>query len=263
MIPQHLKPSMVFTPAAPPKRATPQEEGVPLHKIDRRLWPHLSTTSGVGQAKSQAGWAAEMEEQASVRAGEQASAGDCWRVVDPLPPACSDPPAPACPEAPASPDASRKRGGRPRAITSQRRVQLLHILRRGQSRRHAAQRMGIDAATITRAIRRDPRLALEVMEAEEEGQVFLEIWDRLYSLQETTLELKPVVSTPQLEREKEYLIRCGLPAAYVRRLRLRTVDDPLPPDLPPEFEQANREIKIRPWKKGWRRKKAKVEAGWW
>ena len=127
--------------------------------------------------------------------------------------------------------------------------------------------MGIDAASITRAIRRDPRLAIEVMEAEEEGQMFLEIWDRLYSLQETVLELQPVVSTPQLEREKEYLIACGLPAETVRCLRVRKVTDPPPrplPPEPPEFMQEHTELRVKPWKKGWRRKKAKrSEDLWW
>lgn len=266
MIPDHLKPSMVFIPAKPPERAATQEEGVPLHQIDRRLWPGMKTVRYGRPAKPQAGWAAE-------------TAG----LTDPVTPV-PDPdlhPTPNLNPAPAPDPASsssmsddaartdrdvypteRNLGGRPRAITPQRRMQLLHILRRGQSRRHAAMRMGIDAATITRAIRRDPRLALEVMEAEEEGQMFLEIWDRLYSLQETVLELQPVVSTPQLEREKEYLIACGLEPGYVRRLRQRTSEDPPPQPLPPEF-QANRELKIRPWKKGWRRKKAKVESHWW
>ena len=159
---------------------------------------------------------------------------------------------------------SRNLGGRPRSITPEKRGQLLHILRRGQSRRLAAEKMGIDAATITRAIRRDPRLAIEVSAAEEEGQMFLEIWDRLYSLQDTFLELKPVVSMPQLEREKEYLIACGLEPEYVRRLRVRTLNDPPPPEIPEEFKHANRELKIRPWKKGWRKKKAKArEDLWW
>jgi hypothetical protein len=230
----------------------------------------MRTVRHDGPAKPQAEWAAE-------------SADSLNPIPDPnLTPNLNPAPAP-CAAGPASfPDTysvvttgetartdrdvyptDSNRGGRPRAITPEKRRQLLHILRRGQSRRHAAERIGIDAATITRAVRRDPRLALEVMEAEEEGQMFLEIWDRLYSLQDTVLELKPVVSTPQLEREKEYLIACGLEPEYVRRLRQRTSGDPPPQPLPPEFKQANRELKIRPWKKGWRRKKAKVEADWW
>lgn len=257
MIPQHLKPSMVFTPAKPPKERATREEGVPLHKIDRRLFPGMRTVRHDGPAKPQAGRAAGEAGLAGDGAGEQAGTGDFWKVADPVPRACPPPPALACSDAP------RNRGGRPRAITPQRRVQLLHILRRGQSRRLAAERMGIDAASITRAIRRDPRLAIDVAEAENEGQMFLEIYDRLYSLQDTLLEPKPVVSTPQLEREKEYLIACGLPAAYVRRLRLRTMDDPLPRPLPSEFKHENREIKIRPWKKGWRKKKARAREDLW
>ena len=97
--------------------------------------------------------------------------------------------------------------------------------------------------------------------------MFLEIYDRLYSLQDTILEPRPVVSTPQLEREKEYLISCGLPAAFVHRLRLRTMDDPLPVDLPPESleeKRRHKEIRVRPWKKGWRKKKARERDDlWW
>lgn len=277
MIPDHLKPSMTYTPAEPRKVLPPGEEGVPLHRIDRQLWPGMRTTSGVGDAKSQAGWAAE-------------SAVPAESLV-PIPDPNLNPnlnPAPLTAGSATFPNTSSfavtneavrtdkdvyptgpNLGGRPRAITPQRRMQLLHILRRGQSRRHAAERMGIDAASITRAIRRDPRLAVEVMAAEEEGQMFLEIWDRLYSLQETVLELKPIVSTPQLEREKAYLISCGLPAAYVCRLRMRTMDDPPPVDLPPETEedkQRHREIRVKPWKRGWRKKRARRverEELWW
>lgn len=282
MIPEHRKPKWVFTPAAPPQRRVAQEEGVPLHQIDRRLWPGMTVVRCHGPAKPQGRWADEVAGRVEERDSACVPAAGADLCVsaslrgNPSPsltPTLNPNPAPshvldAVGDETARTDkdvypTKRNVGGRPRALTPQKRTQLLHILRRGQSRRYAAEKIGINAATITRAIRRDPRLAIDVMGAEEEGQMFLEIWDRLYSLQETTLELKPVVSTPQLEREKEYLIACGLEPEYVRRLRVRTVNDPPPPEIPEEFKHANREMKIRPWKKGWRKKKAKKEADWW
>lgn len=244
MIPAHFKSLLVFTPAEPQERTVPREEGVPLHAIDRRLWPGMRVGGGEGER----GREGEREPVHSLH------------IVSPSPPLPISP-SPTPTDRDVSPT-ERNRGGRPRAITPQRRVQLLHILRRGQSRRYAAMEMGIDAASITRAVRRDPRLAIEVAQAEREGEIFLEIYDRLYSQQDTILAPGPVVSTPELELEKQYLIACGLPASFVSRLRLRTMDDPLPADLPPDpplFMQKHKEVRVRPWKKGRRRKKVRVD----
>ena len=73
MISDHLKPSMVFIPAKPPQRRARQEEAVPLHQIDRRLWPGMRTVWYDRPAREQAG--AGAGGQAGEQAGEQRSAG--------------------------------------------------------------------------------------------------------------------------------------------------------------------------------------------
>lgn len=177
---------------------------------------------------------------------------------------CEDAPQSAKPQAgwmlPASADASesltetptppRKRRGRPEVICGERKAALLHILRRGQSRSLAAARTGIDVATIGRSARRDPVFGAELQEAEVEGQRFLAIYDKLLGGKYCVFEPEPVISTPELEREKAYLIACGVPAHRVLRLRVREWEDER--YVQPEEDRGqrtNRDIKVRPWKK--------------
>jgi hypothetical protein len=144
-----------------------------------------------------------------------------------------------------------KKRGRPPVIVGERRRQLLHILRRGQSRELAAERVGIDPATVARTIRRDPQFRNEVAAAEQEGDKFLAIYDKLLGGVETVLERHPVISTPELEREKEYLISCGCDPKRIRRLRLRELEDgpPPPPEHGDEEHRVNSGIKVKPWRR--------------
>jgi hypothetical protein len=125
-------------------------------------------------------------------------------------------------------------------------------LRRGQSRETAADRVGVDPATLRRATFRDPQFAAEVLAAIREGQKFLAIYDKLSNGREVVLERFPVICTPELEREKEYLIACGLPAERIRRLRMRRPEDGPPPPIERSEpgHRVNGDIKIRPWKRG-------------
>jgi hypothetical protein len=229
--------------------STTRESGVPLHQIDRRLWPSLTfhpaeprrTIGGVLLDKiAQTGVAtlvpnapaypppavrleippapaeeiAAAEGPGSTEEEVQKSEIAEQQVSEQT---ASVPPAPAHPCSPA-----RNLGGRPRALTDPKREVLLRLLRQGDSRRKAAKGAGVAPSTIWEEIHRDARFAQALRDAEEEGREFRRVFKRLFEPGLVRLERCPVISTPQFEQEKAFLISKGLSREWVSRMRLVT-----------------------------------------
>jgi hypothetical protein len=90
------------------------------------------------------------------------------------------------------------------------------------SRRRAAREVGLAASTIEREVERDRLLYWEVTLAERAGAYCRELLEKFTRGVAVVMEEGPVVSTPSLEFEKEFLIEKGLPRAWVSRFRERT-----------------------------------------
>lgn len=118
------------------------------------------------------------------------------------------------------PEPPKNRGGRPRALGAIKQRELFKLLRQGHTRRDAAQAVKVALSTIRLETRRDVRFALELRHAEVEGQEFRCIFSKLFVPGRVKLEARPVISTPEFEREKEYLISKGVSRDWVSRMRL-------------------------------------------
>lgn len=225
---RQLWPSLRFIPAG--RRPVPEPGVVPVQCVEVLCAAH-SEPRGVSPRSVRAGEQAGIRApgQASRREGEQASQK---HQTAPLPPA----PAPACPPTRISPaptpgsadapaPAPRNVGGRPRALTEAKRAALFKLLRQGHTRRDAAKQVGVALSTVRLETRRDVHFALELRHAEVDGQEFRHVFTRLFVPGRVRLEAHPVISTPEFEREKEFLISRGLSRDWISRMRLMTLEE--------------------------------------
>jgi hypothetical protein len=104
-------------------------------------------------------------------------------------------------------------------------VALFRLLRQGHTRRDAAAQVGVALSTIRLETRRDVHFALELRHVEVEGQEFRRAFTRLFVPGRVRLESHPVISTPEFEHEKEFLISRGVSRDWVSRMRLMTLEE--------------------------------------
>jgi len=171
-------------------------------------------------------------EQAGTREGEQAGGKPPLQLssLSPAPalacPPAQTPPAQTPPaQTPPAQTLPRNVGGRPRALDEGKRGVLFKLLRQGHTRREAAKAVRVALSTIRLETRRDVHFALALRDAEVEGQEFRHVFTRLFVPGRVRLESHPVISTPEFEREKEFLISRGVSREWISRMRLMTLEE--------------------------------------
>jgi hypothetical protein len=110
-------------------------------------------------------------------------------------------------------------------LTEVKQRELLKLLQQGNSCTKAAKAVGVERSTITQEALHDAVFAVALDEAVAEGRKFRRIFQRLFEPGRVRLEHQPVISTPQFEEEKEFLISRGLSREWISRMRLVTWDE--------------------------------------
>lgn len=202
------------------QKTSKPEQGVPLAQTNRQLWPSMKFTPAARSEPRGVSPRRRTDQPLSVIAD--------YVTFPESPPPAHILPLPDLPEMeiPSIPQTPKRAGrGRPRVLTPLKREAILRALSQGKSRNQAAKGAQVCPATIRLEIKRDVTFALDVQVAEEEGQEFKRVFERLFVPGRVRLETEPVISTPEFERDKEFLVGRGLSRDWVSRMRLIREDE--------------------------------------